>query len=80
MHGWNGGWLGFVWMFLFLAVIVIVVYAVVRTLVTTPARSQAAFEPPAPGPLEILAERFASGDISSEEYTERRRVLEASGT
>jgi len=34
--------------------------------------------PPVPrerGPEEILAERFALGEISAEEYDERRRVL-----
>lgn len=29
------------------------------------------------GPSEILAERFARGEISEEEYDERRRVLSA---
>lgn len=29
------------------------------------------------GPSEILAERFARGEISAEEYDERRRVLSA---
>ena len=75
MHGWNDGWLGFIWLVLILAVIVVVLYAVVR-IVSAPARREMPHEDPQPGPLEILAERFARGEISSEDYAERRRVLE----
>ncbi len=33
---------------------------------------------PAPDPRRILAERYARGEISAEEYEERRGVLEGS--
>ena len=75
MHGWNDGWLGFIWLLLILAVIVVVIYAVVR-IAGASARNEAPHGAPQPDPLEILADRFARGEISTEDYTERRRVLE----
>ncbi len=71
MYGWNGGWAGIVWMILFWAVILGVLYLIVRLVSSAGAR---------PGQerdaMSILDERFARGEISQEEYAERRRVLE----
>ncbi|OFW77233.1 MAG: hypothetical protein A2Z48_01965 [Actinobacteria bacterium RBG_19FT_COMBO_70_19] len=73
MNGWNGGWAGIVWMILFWGVIVGVIYVIARSVGGAGAR---------PGQerdgMGILDERFARGEISEEEYTERRRVLEGS--
>ena len=71
MYGWNGGWAGMVWMVLFWVVILAVLYFIVRSVGGSEARAGRARDA-----LEILAERFARGEISEEEYTERRRVLE----
>lgn len=60
--GW-GWWMGF-GMVAFWALVVVGIWFF--------ARSSALREH---GPEEILAERFARGEISAEEYAERRRVL-----
>jgi putative membrane protein len=71
MDGWNGGWAGIVWMVLFWAVILAVLYFIVRSVGGSEARAGRARDA-----MEILDERFARGEISEEEYMERRRVLE----
>lgn len=69
-YGW-GGWIGgLLMMALFWAGLVAAIYVVVRTgggSRTPPRRSKA---------LDILAERFARGEISAEEFEERRKVIE----
>jgi len=82
MHMWEGsgyGWImGPVMMIVFLAVAVAVVVLVVRGLtgsaesgnVSTPSRTDKS-------PQDILAERFARGEIDKQEYEERRRVLDS---
>ncbi len=75
MYGWGGnGWVGLVWMVLMWGAILAVVFAVVRGTTGTSARGERS----SPGPLEILDERFARGEISAEEYAERRQVLQGS--
>jgi putative membrane protein len=71
MYGWNGGWVGLVWMVLVWGAILAVVSTLVRATSSTPARG----DRPTP-PLEILDERFGRGEISAEEYAERRQVLQ----
>jgi len=71
MYGWTGGWAGMVWMILFWVAILAVVYLIVRSLGSSEARAGRARDA-----MEILDERFARGEISEEEYTSRRRVLE----
>ncbi len=70
MNGWGGGWMwlwGVAMMVLFVVLIVWLVRAADRP--TGPTRGPA----PEPGARarEILAERYASGEISTEEYRER---------
>jgi putative membrane protein len=77
MHGWNDGWVGLLWMVLVWGAILGVVFVLVRAMTSTPAQGG---EHSPPGPFEILDERFARGEISAEEYTERRRALRGSGT
>lgn len=74
MYGWGDGWAGLLWMVVFWGAIVAVVYALLRGVTG----SQRSSEQARPSPLEILDERFARGEISSDEYAERRRVLGAS--
>jgi|BarGraNGADG00212_1021973.scaffolds.fasta_scaffold119097_2 putative membrane protein len=78
--GWGGGgWLlmGLL-MLLFWAVVVGAVVWAVRNRGTghphTP--PPASFAPPGWGARQILDERFARGEISEEEYRQRRGVLE----
>ena len=72
MYGWTGGWAGMIWMVLFWAAILAVLYFIVRSVGSSQARADRAR-----GAMEILDERFARGEISEEEYTERRRVLQS---
>ncbi len=69
--GW-GWWMifGWVWMVAFWGLIV---WAVV-TLVTRLSGDQRR-PPETSGPLQILEERYARGEISHEEFEERRRNL-----
>jgi putative membrane protein len=80
MMWWGGGWqsmiFGPLFMIFVLAVVVAVVVLVVRWLGSS---GQAAVPPhqslPGRGPLDILRERFARGEIDKDEFEERRRVL-----
>jgi uncharacterized membrane protein len=82
-----GGHLFFVFMFLVfaaavIAVIVLAVQAVTRTAYpagTPPVQMGAAPPPARETPLEILARRFASGEITAEEYQRARDLLEGGG-
>lgn len=77
---WGWGWLaGLLFMVLFLALAVVAVWAVVR-----------AVRPPGPPPppsaeqrasraRAILDERYAQGELSTEEYRERLRVVSEPG-
>ena len=75
-QGWmtsNGGWLMMVFMFLVLVAIVVVPIALLRRdryVQDTPVRR------PSDG-LAILEERYAKGEISREEYLEKKRDLAA---
>ena len=77
-HGmmWGGGWggmvFGLVMMLLVIAAIVAVVVLVVRVLARA---GSGTAKPSGKTPTDILEERFARGEIDSEEFEERRRVL-----
>ncbi len=74
---WGGGWLGWIVGPLMMVLVVGGIIAAVVFL----ARSMGGHAHPAhgplfqPGPLDILKERFARGEIDKEEYEDRRRVL-----
>lgn len=69
MNGWAHGAWGVVWMALFWAVLVALVYSLIRG----GRRDDSATSRQSAD--EILAERFARGEISEEEYRERLSVL-----
>jgi putative membrane protein len=75
MHDWStwgpgGMWLGPIWMIIWLAVLVAVIVAIVRWLSGTGAgyRSSSTAR-------DILAERYARGEIDREEYLKRKRDI-----
>jgi putative membrane protein len=69
------GWFGWIWMGLmmivFSALIIFLVVWAIRASTRGPATS-----PPSSGALTILEERFARGEISPEEFAERKRVIQ----
>ena len=68
--GWGHGWFGLLWMVLFWgAVVAAIVFATRWGIREPPERRRS------PDAREILAERFARGEISAEEYRDREAVL-----
>ena len=81
-HGmWGGGWggmlFGLIMMLLVIAAIVAVVVLVVRVL---GGAGSGIAKSSGKTPADILEERFARGEIDSEEFEERRRVLAKEST
>jgi putative membrane protein len=67
----NWGW-GALMMIVFWVLAVLLVWVLVRS----GSRPQG---PDTPDALEVLAERFARGEIDEEEYERRRRTLQRTG-
>jgi putative membrane protein len=70
--GHHVGWMGPLSMLLFIAILVAGAIIVVRMLANR--------QPPGPaprGPIQILEERFARGEIDEEEFRTRRDALRA---
>lgn len=81
MYGWynqgfNGGWwvLMMFGMVAFWAVLVIGIVSLVRHY--GPRGGGVVTQPPTSSSIEILKERFARGELTEEEYTQRRKWLE----
>ncbi|MCY1159821.1 MAG: hypothetical protein MOP51_2846 [Citricoccus sp.] len=79
------GGMGWMWIFWLLLIVgtAVLVFAVVKALTgradSGTRRGGSAASPTGAGPSrarEILEERYARGEISTEEYRERRRALE----
>jgi len=81
MWGWDWGWgawlLMGVTMLLFWGLVVAAVVALVRYLGGTRPDGRAGNGHERPSAEEILAERFARGEIDADEYTRRRELLRA---
>ena len=77
-HGWDWGWghmmFGSLMMVLFWGAVIVVILLAVRWLA---ARDSQGAGSPGPGKtaLDILHERLARGEIDSEEFEERKRLL-----
>ena len=81
-YGWHSGgdWghmmFGPLMMLVFVAVVIVVVVLAVRWLGGAGQSAVAGSHPhPEKAPLDILKERFASGEIDKEEFEERRHIL-----
>ncbi len=70
MHGGGWGW-AVGWHLLFWAVAVVLTLVLVAALTRRPADRTTTVA----DPRQILAERFARGEIDAEEFEHRRRVL-----
>ena len=73
--GWGGMILGPLMMIILIAAIVVIVVMAIRWLGSSgsDATQKGA---PTEGPIDVLKERFARGEIDRSEYEERRQVLE----
>lgn len=79
MSGWAYG-LMTVGMLLFWALLIVGIVALVRYLGHTGRQESAPRQDAArPTPDQVLAERFARGEISTDEYRERQDVLRSGG-
>jgi len=70
-YGWGHGVWGALWMVLFWGFVIGLVYLFVRAVTPSFPRSEGRPR----DARDILDERFARGEISEQEYEERRRVL-----
>jgi len=72
-YGWHDGAWGYVMMFGSWAFIALLVYVVARTVTGSERRDAA---PRRGEALHILEERFARGEITEQEYRDRRALLQ----
>ena len=72
-HGYGMGWFGGIFMVLFWVVVIAGIIYSIRYLATG---KSATFGREGSDPLEILKKRYANGEIDTEEYEERKKVLE----
>jgi len=68
-YGWHGWWMGSMWLF-WVVIIVALIWIVVRS-----ASSARNLRETQRTPEEILRERFARGEIDTEEFQRRLEVL-----
>jgi uncharacterized membrane protein len=73
-------WFFVLWMAVIVLVFVVIVLAIIRALSrphqqTFPASPPISPTPPSETPLDILARRFAKGEITAEEYQKARDLL-----
>ena len=74
MNGWGAGWM-WVWGVAMMALFVTLTVALLRTSGATAPKSSPE-RPPMERAREILAERYARGDLTAEEYRERITELQ----
>ena len=74
MNGWGGGWM-WLWGLAMMILFVVLLVWLVRSS-ADPVGLGSASRDPADGAREILAERYAKGELSTEEYRERINELQ----
>jgi putative membrane protein len=74
MAGWGGSGFGGIFMLIFWALIIGGVVFLIKWLAHS-GSGTADGKPGKSGPMEILKERYARGEINKEEFEERRRIL-----
>ena len=78
MNGWGGGWM-WLWGVAMMSLFVVFIVWLIRADATGPRRDQTQ-APTHRGPTdrgkEILAERYANGELSTDEYRERVQQLQ----
>ena len=86
MNGGGMGGMGLMWIFglLVLVGVVVLVVVLVKAFTGRPSTTGGSGTNSGPGPgpgrgREILEERYARGELSTEEYRERLRTLEEDG-
>ena len=72
-QGYGMGWFGGIFMILFWVLVLVGIVFSIRYLTTGKTTS---FGKEGSDPLDILKKRYASGEIDTEEYEERRKVLQ----
>lgn len=71
-QGFGMGWFGGIFMILFWVVVLAGIIFTIRYLATGKTTT---FDNEGSDPLKILQKRYASGEIDTEEYEERKKVL-----
>jgi len=74
MHYWNDGYDAWWWMIPMMAFLLAIIGIIVWALMHA-ARNDQPTSPSAPCAEEVLAHRFAAGEIDADEYRERRDAL-----
>ena len=73
---WNGSWWMWIWGPLMMIAVVVLIVWLIRAATNPGAPRTAEQREPTERAKEILAERYASGEITTEEYRERRDHLQ----
>jgi putative membrane protein len=74
MYG-HAAFFGPLFLLLIVALLVLGAIFITRTIINRPPTSSGPGPAPSRGPLAILEERFARGEIDEDEFTRRREVL-----
>lgn len=76
--GWGGGWWMLIWGALMMVGLVVLVVWIVRTTATGGDSRGSGSDDPLASARAILAERYARGELSTDEYRERLEELAGS--
>lgn len=73
-YGWDGGWLGWLWMVVWWILVIFLIISAIRWFSERTSQNGMVHGKSA---LEILKERYAKGEIEKKEYEEKRKALES---